>query len=297
MKNKNGITLVALVITIIVLLILAGVAIRAVVGDNGVLKQSTKASKTSKYKSEIELAETQIEYFTEGNDAGKIDLVETEKAVKKLDEVSRTEIIETSSGAQLKITFKDEKTHTIDGIKKEDDIVSNDVTGVYYAANGDTRFTIEIKENTLTLYGDEVGYTYDENDNTITATVLGMDFIWDYEALSNTCKTLLVRISHGTPILYATDMNGLSTESITGKYKAQNYAEYFDFLGDTGNVGYIEKATDPERTFKYMFFDDFDIGYVSDQEGWFRWYKLEGNNLRLFSDEEQFADEIYVKQN
>ena len=41
MKNQKGITLIALVITIIVLLILAGISIAMLAGDNGVL---TKAS-------------------------------------------------------------------------------------------------------------------------------------------------------------------------------------------------------------------------------------------------------------
>ena len=44
MKNQNGITLIALVITIIVLLILAGVAIAMLSGENGILTQATKAS-------------------------------------------------------------------------------------------------------------------------------------------------------------------------------------------------------------------------------------------------------------
>ena len=48
MKNNKGITLVALVITIIVLLILAGVSISMVVGENGVLNRATSAAdKTS----------------------------------------------------------------------------------------------------------------------------------------------------------------------------------------------------------------------------------------------------------
>lgn len=45
MTNEKGITLIALIITIIVLLILAGVSINAVVGDNGVLTQAQNASK------------------------------------------------------------------------------------------------------------------------------------------------------------------------------------------------------------------------------------------------------------
>ena len=39
-KNPRGITLIALVITIIVLLILAGVTIAALSGDNGILTKS-----------------------------------------------------------------------------------------------------------------------------------------------------------------------------------------------------------------------------------------------------------------
>ena len=50
MKNSKGITLVALVITIVVLLILAGVTISMVLGPNGVLSNANKA-KTDSAKS------------------------------------------------------------------------------------------------------------------------------------------------------------------------------------------------------------------------------------------------------
>ena len=43
-KNRNsGITLIALVITIVVLLILAGVSISMLTGENGILTQAVKA--------------------------------------------------------------------------------------------------------------------------------------------------------------------------------------------------------------------------------------------------------------
>lgn len=47
MKNQKGITLVALVITIIVLMILAGVVIFALMGDNSVLRQANSARVTN----------------------------------------------------------------------------------------------------------------------------------------------------------------------------------------------------------------------------------------------------------
>lgn len=43
MKKQNGITLIALVITIIVLLILAAVSIAMLTGENGILTQAKNA--------------------------------------------------------------------------------------------------------------------------------------------------------------------------------------------------------------------------------------------------------------
>ena len=45
---NKGITLIALVITIIVLLILAGVSLGILTGDNGILTQATKAAEQTK---------------------------------------------------------------------------------------------------------------------------------------------------------------------------------------------------------------------------------------------------------
>ena len=54
LKNKKGITLIALVITIIVLLILAGVSIAMLTGENGILSQAQNASEQSNKASEEE---------------------------------------------------------------------------------------------------------------------------------------------------------------------------------------------------------------------------------------------------
>ena len=48
LKNNKGITLIALVITIIVLLILAGVSIAMLTGQNGILNQATNAREDTK---------------------------------------------------------------------------------------------------------------------------------------------------------------------------------------------------------------------------------------------------------
>ena len=48
-KLKSGITLIALIITIIVLLILAGVTINMVAGENGIFRKANE----SKFKTEM----------------------------------------------------------------------------------------------------------------------------------------------------------------------------------------------------------------------------------------------------
>ena len=60
MKNQKGITLIALVITIIVLLILAGVSIAMLTGDNGILGQATKAGSNTQVSQAKEVAELDI---------------------------------------------------------------------------------------------------------------------------------------------------------------------------------------------------------------------------------------------
>lgn len=55
LKASNGITLIALVITIIVLLILAGISITMLSGDNSILSQAGRARDLTEEKSEEEI--------------------------------------------------------------------------------------------------------------------------------------------------------------------------------------------------------------------------------------------------
>ncbi len=57
LKNKNGITLIALVVTIVVLLILAGVSISMLTGENGIIKRAQEAKEKSEIAEEKELVE------------------------------------------------------------------------------------------------------------------------------------------------------------------------------------------------------------------------------------------------
>ena len=68
-KTEKGITLVSLVVTIVVLLILAGVSINTVVGDDGIIQKAKEKSEATKQASaEEEMNRLVLEYQLAKND-------------------------------------------------------------------------------------------------------------------------------------------------------------------------------------------------------------------------------------
>ena len=72
LRQKNGITLIALVITIIVLLILAGVTIAMLTGNNGILSQAQNAQEQTKTGSEEEKVKLSVTGAIAMNNGGQI---------------------------------------------------------------------------------------------------------------------------------------------------------------------------------------------------------------------------------
>ena len=80
-KENKGITLVALIITVIILLILAGVTISLVIGDNGIITRSKETSKISFEKDvqeslELAIADLEISKTESGEKVEITDLLE-----------------------------------------------------------------------------------------------------------------------------------------------------------------------------------------------------------------------------
>ena len=60
MKNKRGITLISLTITIIILIIIAGITINATIGDNGVLNRANKSRDRAEFSEKYEVTNNAI---------------------------------------------------------------------------------------------------------------------------------------------------------------------------------------------------------------------------------------------
>ena len=103
-KKNNGITLIALVITIIILLILAGVSIAMLTGENGILKKTTTAKEENNKKTATEImnlkiTNTQIESYKETEKMPTLQYL-----ANKLCEDNEMEYVELSSKLEASLT-------------------------------------------------------------------------------------------------------------------------------------------------------------------------------------------------
>ena len=90
-KDNRGITLIALVVTIIVLLILAGVSINMLTGQNGILTNAAKAKENTEVASDLEFLQTKAyeavtNYYVKGQTGS-----ENEYILEELGKVSGVE--------------------------------------------------------------------------------------------------------------------------------------------------------------------------------------------------------------
>ena len=90
-KKQRGITLIALVVTIIVLLILAGVSISMLTGQNGILNRASEAKKNTEAASDLEFLQTKAyeavtNYYVKGQTGS-----ENEYILEELGKVSGVE--------------------------------------------------------------------------------------------------------------------------------------------------------------------------------------------------------------
>lgn len=111
MKKQNGVTLIALVITIVVLLILAAVSINMVLGDNGIFTNAKKSKTAMNYATIKENIANSIAYV-------KMESVQTDSTINvawytssdagKGTNLFATEIAKTKELLEGKITGYDE---------------------------------------------------------------------------------------------------------------------------------------------------------------------------------------------
>ena len=115
-KSTNGITLIALVISIIVMLILAGVSLNATIGDNGIITQAQNATYMQSIAALEEYMQTEyVKYYDDTNEfTNKVELLANKNSNLFLKDGSKNYI--TFNG---KIYYLVNKSVLPDDVKKQ----------------------------------------------------------------------------------------------------------------------------------------------------------------------------------
>ncbi len=205
-KSNRGITLIALVVTIIVLLILAGISIMMLTGDNGILTRAGEA----KEKTEDAQLEEQVK-------------LATLSAITN----GRGNITDTSLKNELKKNVNGLSDSNITGNDKYGWTVKVEDKGYYIAPNGDVNEAswVENSDGTIdrldgVVKGIKIG---DKINETSTRTVDGKTFDGQWRVLGvENGQLLLVSANYvdfqgslgpeGTPLIQLQGSNGIDNE-------------------------------------------------------------------------------------
>ena len=124
-EEKEGITLIALVITIIVLLILAGVSIAMLTGDNGILTQATEAKKVNTIGAEKEQIRLAMQSLKMKKQADNVSAQVTPAELKKQleDDGAKNVTVESGENESLVVKYQESKNKYV--VKQDGRIEGN----------------------------------------------------------------------------------------------------------------------------------------------------------------------------
>ncbi len=223
-SNTKGITLIALVLTIIILMILAGISINLVLGDNGIITKAKVAKaemEQAKQNEEIGLNET-AKYIEEMGASGSTTNPPTE--IKEITEVKGGDYFEKTT------TIKDNNENLIkvpEGFKIADDSGTNVTEGIVIEDNDIIDGIGNNKGNQYVWV--PVGTGIKKSDGTTVDITLGRYIFADGTNDKDSSGNVLTK---GTPIL---------------KQSAENYADETEI-----NVKEIRPTTSDDYVYKEL---------------------------------------------
>ena len=260
-KEMKGITLVALVITIVVLLILAGVSINTVLGDDGIIKKAKEAAEATKRASaEEEMNRLVLEYQIASNDETLKSFLQEKVTEGRIDGVTDNgdgtiTITKKVEGKDYTITVKKPAAST-PSVKVGTIRVVSDSTGAGSSlgeastSKGKTLYIMidsSISGGTTTV-SPEVPYAVTENGTykfTVTGTVNGTAYTKEVSVEVNQFKNSIledINIKIGDSVNYTYDSAG--SYSLSSAYSGYSNQTIAQTTGLTWKVLNVDKEND-----------------------------------------------------
>ena len=193
--QEKGITLIALVVTIIVLIILAGVSINLVLGDNGVITKSKEASEKQEIagmveKIRLDIAAKETEKVQNNSKLTKSEMEDILEKYGKINYEGTTIKSITTTKGNYEILYKDIYTGTLEVVTYTATFSGTKVTsngantvneGETYTATLTIENGYEIDTLTVKMGGTElvenIGYTYTNSTITIPSVSGNIEII------------------------------------------------------------------------------------------------------------------------
>ncbi len=154
MKNQKGVTLIALVITIIVLLILAGVSIAMLTGDNGILTQAKSAKIQQiegKVREEVNLAVQATKMYAENKAVTTTEGWFAESKIGKAEDEADADTVIGQLKNDLPASDTDGYSFAVSGTKVKITYTSPDYKSARNKSDAKITVDVTLSENTFTV--------------------------------------------------------------------------------------------------------------------------------------------------
>ena len=218
-KTSNGITLIALVITIIILLILAGVTIATLTGDNGILTQAGKAKDKTTEAESIE--RVQVEVAGSYGLDGKINIDQLNKNLKNINGIQGVPV--SNLPATVTLNGYDIVINANGGVKKIPEIIAKIRANpqAYYGKKVTNYKASDSDTNTYKIFYVDKDNYFKDGYNTI---YLKADFSGSVHCSTSydASQTLIKRMNP----LWATKENTVAAETTTISNKNEQAAAW-----------------------------------------------------------------------
>lgn len=239
-KNENAITLIALVITIIVLLILAGISISMLTGDNGILGQAGNAKTQTEIAEEKEIVKTASLAAISKEKYGELTKDKLEDELNNYPKVENVEQID----AGVLVNFRSGRVYLVDlngniskyseitvadlVVKNGDIVVEDESKSVALDTALTINFTASIPEGSITSISPALPYTTDGTEISKTFTITGTGGITKQ-------YTVNLRGYYNIPALKVGDFVNYKINTPTEDQLTQLNTDIANYSGATGN--------------------------------------------------------------
>ena len=264
-KQENGITILALVITIIVLLILAGITIGAITGDNGIIRNAGQAKEETEIANEKEIVEKATVQAMGNNKYGNIEESELQSELDKETDEGKTKA--TDIGDVIKVLFTESnRNYAVDQDGNVRDMTwweTSDENDNHNITNGEV--TLQIGDYITYDANDKGEYSYTAEAEKTGGSGEGQTFSTTYETtwrvlgVEHTSDGDYLMLVPGTPI-QSTQSTGLALSGATGYcYGIQEMENVCEIYGYGTGASYARAMT-IEDTNKITGYDPMNTG-------------------------------------